>query len=650
MSDHNDLVLEIAMVEKMSTQERLKHAKKRRSQQLKKFANYEKQVDKEFAKKNKKGTGKKRRPRVKFRGNIMLLESAARGDIEDVRKLLNQGVNPDVTNEDGLTALHQACIDDNEEMLKLLLEYGANVNARDSELWTPLHAAATCGHSHLCKHLITKGAELLSVNADGNMPYDICEDEVTLDYIETEMAKVGITQEEIDERRLIPERNMLNDVSRLAKTGGPLDERGSDGATLLHIAAANGYMQVAEFLLDHHVSVDKRDSDSYQPIHAAAFWCQQDVLELLVKNGADIDAKTRNGETPFDLCEDPEMKQKILDLKDDLENKKASRSSGSTKRAKHQTSRSSGSSNLGSSSTMYSSTSSLNEPRSHGLHHSASIRRSSMRGEKSQLFMKEAKEEAMHFGWGKNDLDEEDKENAQTTNIDDVELIIDDEVDKNRPRSDHQQERHQQEKHQQEKHQQEKPNIIRQEIRREDSERSSRSVGGKDVSRRSSFNKRNQKPDIPQNRDQSVPDKPYELNHDDSQRSQNYDHENSSTNLPNVNSGSSSSLTSNRYPSGTPSLNLSELKKHRSESRSRENSVTAVDSAVQDMFLISLQMKGNKYSSSPSQSKDQHQHSKNNGHNNNTPYFQNESMKKFKAPSSAPVVGGEEKDGCCSIL
>ncbi|XP_052062717.1 protein phosphatase 1 regulatory subunit 16A-like isoform X4 [Mytilus californianus] len=645
MSDHNDLVLEIAMVEKMSTQERLKHAKKRRSQQLKKFANYEKQVDKEFAKKNKKGTGKKRRPRVKFRGNIMLLESAARGDIEDVRKLLNQGVNPDVTNEDGLTALHQACIDDNEEMLKLLLEYGANVNARDSELWTPLHAAATCGHSHLCKHLITKGAELLSVNADGNMPYDICEDEVTLDYIETEMAKVGITQEEIDERRLIPERNMLNDVSRLAKTGGPLDERGSDGATLLHIAAANGYMQVAEFLLDHHVSVDKRDSDSYQPIHAAAFWCQQDVLELLVKNGADIDAKTRNGETPFDLCEDPEMKQKILDLKDDLENKKASRSSGSTKRAKHQTSRS-----LGSSSTMYSSTSSLNEPRSHGLHHSASIRRSSMRGEKSQLFMKEAKEEAMHFGWGKNDLDEEDKENAQTTNIDDVELIIDDEVDKNRPRSDHQQERHQQEKHQQEKHQQEKPNIIRQEIRREDSERSSRSVGGKDVSRRSSFNKRNQKPDIPQNRDQSVPDKPYELNHDDSQRSQNYDHENSSTNLPNVNSGSSSSLTSNRYPSGTPSLNLSELKKHRSESRSRENSVTAVDSAVQDMFLISLQMKGNKYSSSPSQSKDQHQHSKNNGHNNNTPYFQNESMKKFKAPSSAPVVGGEEKDGCCSIL
>lgn len=31
------------------------------------------------------------------------------------------------------------------------------------------------------------------MNADGNMPYDICEDEVCLDFIETEMAKRGKT-------------------------------------------------------------------------------------------------------------------------------------------------------------------------------------------------------------------------------------------------------------------------------------------------------------------------------------------------------------------------------------------------------------------------------------------------------------------------
>ena len=40
----------------------------------------------------------------------------------------------------------------------------------------------------------------------------------------------------------------------------------------LHIAAANGYLSVVEYLLDNHVCVDARDRDDWQPIHAAACW------------------------------------------------------------------------------------------------------------------------------------------------------------------------------------------------------------------------------------------------------------------------------------------------------------------------------------------------------------------------------------------
>lgn len=35
------------------------------------------------------------------------------------------------------------------------------------------------------------GADLLAVNTDGNMPYDLCEDEQTLDCLETAMASRG---------------------------------------------------------------------------------------------------------------------------------------------------------------------------------------------------------------------------------------------------------------------------------------------------------------------------------------------------------------------------------------------------------------------------------------------------------------------------
>ena len=44
---------------------------------------------------------------------------------------------------------------------------------------------------YMIVYLSYSKADLLAVNADGNMPYDICEDDVTLDFIEAEMAKRG---------------------------------------------------------------------------------------------------------------------------------------------------------------------------------------------------------------------------------------------------------------------------------------------------------------------------------------------------------------------------------------------------------------------------------------------------------------------------
>lgn len=40
----------------------------------------------------------------------------------------------------------------------------------------------------------------------------------------------------------------------------------------LHIAAANGYSKVVEFLLEHQARVDSVDKDLWTPVHAAACW------------------------------------------------------------------------------------------------------------------------------------------------------------------------------------------------------------------------------------------------------------------------------------------------------------------------------------------------------------------------------------------
>ena len=63
----------------------------------------------------------------------------------------------------------------------------------------------------------------MAVNADGNMPYDICEDDEALDYIENEMARRGVTQELIDETRASTEMQMLRDLQLAVMQGQDLE-------------------------------------------------------------------------------------------------------------------------------------------------------------------------------------------------------------------------------------------------------------------------------------------------------------------------------------------------------------------------------------------------------------------------------------------
>lgn len=159
MAEHLELLAEMPMVGRMSTQERLKHAQKRRAQQVKVWAQAEKEAQSRKGHRERARTeaavGRPQK-RVLFPPSVTLLEAAARNDLEEVRQFLASGVSPDLANEDGLTALHQSCIDDFREMVQQLLEAGAKVNAHDSECWTPLHAAATCGHLHLVELLIAR--------------------------------------------------------------------------------------------------------------------------------------------------------------------------------------------------------------------------------------------------------------------------------------------------------------------------------------------------------------------------------------------------------------------------------------------------------------------------------------------------------------
>ena len=98
-------------------------------------------------------------------------DAAMRGDRDAVRALLKQGVDVNVAQGDGMTALHWAAYRDDTELAQMLTLAGANVGAitRINGM-TPLFLAAQNGNPKLVDVLLKAGADAKAVLATGATP------------------------------------------------------------------------------------------------------------------------------------------------------------------------------------------------------------------------------------------------------------------------------------------------------------------------------------------------------------------------------------------------------------------------------------------------------------------------------------------------
>ncbi|XP_022917855.2 protein phosphatase 1 regulatory subunit 12A isoform X7 [Onthophagus taurus] len=247
-------------------------------------------------------TPKQRSRKIKFSSGCVFLAACAAGEKDEVLRLLEKGADIDTANVDGLTALHQACIDDNLDMVEFLVEHGADVNRGDNEGWTPLHATASCGFLSIAKYLIDHGANVAAVNCDGELALDITESERMEELLKSEVEARGI---DCEKARSEEERLMLRDATEWlsSKTSSVDIGNAKTGATPLHVASAKGYVKVIKVLLQCGADVNKQDNDGWTPLHAASHWGQMEATELLANNMADMDAQNFVGQTPFDVCD-----------------------------------------------------------------------------------------------------------------------------------------------------------------------------------------------------------------------------------------------------------------------------------------------------------------------------------------------------------
>jgi ankyrin repeat protein len=189
-----------------------------------------------------------------------------------VKLLLDEGADPNATNDEMYTPLHGAVLDkDNVKTVQVLLQGHANVNARTSAWRTPLMFAVQKDCRETIGLLLEAGADLETPDKGG----------WTALYWSAQCHRVDVLQ-------------------WLISIGANLDPRTTSSGTPLHQVSGWGYQIVMTVLLNAGADVDAVDVRGEMPLHYAAKAGRAMAVLLLLESGAAINWKDLKGLTAKD--------------------------------------------------------------------------------------------------------------------------------------------------------------------------------------------------------------------------------------------------------------------------------------------------------------------------------------------------------------
>lgn len=171
------------------------------------------------------------------------LNLAARlNNVEVVKRLLKK-MNPNCIDNRGWTSVHEAAANDSYESLLLILEHAdCRPLAETHEGHTALYLA--------CRH----NSSMQTIKA------------------------------------------LLDSVEDIANYGS------TESVTPLHVASAQGKIDVIQILIDYGAIIDVQDFDGDTPLHDAALATQKEAVAVLLHAGAQPEIKNETNYTPFHLA------------------------------------------------------------------------------------------------------------------------------------------------------------------------------------------------------------------------------------------------------------------------------------------------------------------------------------------------------------
>ncbi|XP_048884161.1 ankyrin repeat and KH domain-containing protein 1-like isoform X3 [Brienomyrus brachyistius] len=194
-----------------------------------------------------------------------LAEACSDGDVNAVRKLLDEGRSVNEHTEEGESLLCLACSAGYYELAQVLLAMHANVEDRGIKGdITPLMAAASGGYVDIVKLLLVHGADVNAQSSTGN---------TALTY-----ACAG---------------GFVDVVKVLLKEGANIEDHNENGHTPLMEAASAGHVEVARVLLEYGAGINTHSNEFKESaLTLACYKGHLDMVRFLLDAGADQEHKT----------------------------------------------------------------------------------------------------------------------------------------------------------------------------------------------------------------------------------------------------------------------------------------------------------------------------------------------------------------------
>jgi len=228
--------------------------------------------------------------------HMTLFEAATFGKIDQMKRCLDAGADPNALDWRGWTPLMSAVSSNSNEAVNLLIDRGAKVNGSGRLGSTALQTAASSGFLDIAKTLIERGADV-NQQSDGE-PDGRFRRSPLLAAISASHAAivelllthhVDLTSHEAGANALVSAVRQCGTVTNGLDRhrAAPRPPKRSDDQVL------DDQWRIVEVLLNHGVSARSNHS---QALNLAASKGQAGIVDLLLKHGADINARCASDE------------------------------------------------------------------------------------------------------------------------------------------------------------------------------------------------------------------------------------------------------------------------------------------------------------------------------------------------------------------